>query len=239
MINKRNIVCTIVTLAICNTSIPNAWAAHLCTNPSACPDGFIETFVTKAECSNNPIRVCTSSGGGGTAVLPSSACRNHLDCGDIDYDCGTYNDGTKFVSIPGKCRYVFSGACKTVSIDIGDGVLNNTAMCSTGTYIRFACADGYYGSCTGTASTAESCTCTKCPQTSGGIGSVSSLLIDGSTGQPKILEYLEDDDNQMVKSAASVKTQCYISPTTDAGLTINYYDASGTFELTDDCHYEN
>lgn len=234
MINKRNIVCTIVTLAICNTSIPNAWAARLCPNPSACPDGFIETIEPRVECTNSPIRVCTSpGGGGGTAVVPSLACRTHLDCGDVEYDCGTYNDGTKLVSIPGKCRYVFSGSCKLVGSDIGGG------LCHPYTYVRFACADGYYGSCTGIASTAESCTCTKCPQTSGGIASVSNLLIEGSTGEPEILGYYDDTNDQMVKSAASIETQCYITPTTDTGHTINYYDTAGKFEVTNDCYYEN
>lgn len=231
MINKRNIVCTIVTLAICNISIPNAWAARLCTNANACPDGFIETFITKPECTNNPIRVCNSPDGGGAAVLPS--CINHLGCGDVDYDCGTYYDGTKFVSIPGKCRYVFSGSCKIAGIDIGGG------LCHPGTYVRFACADGYYGYCNGTASTAESCTCTKCPQAQGGFGSVPNLLFNGRTGEPRILGYFEDTNNQMVKSAASIETQCYISPTTDTGHNINYYDTAGKFEVTNDCYYEN
>lgn len=191
----------------------NAHAAVIndCLGVAFCPEGQTIQHVSKPGCTNL-VATCVA-----TPSITVS-CRNVDDCGDVTCTCNA-----------GKCKCTITG-----------GICNSSSECSSGTYTRYICQNGYYGTCTGNASAASYCTCTKCPNFDGTVWANRSLNLLGSqygyTGGYVPLIY-SDTTGKYITSTASAKTGCYLKASSSGSP--EYEDSTGYFELTSNCKYTN
>ena len=193
----------------------NTYAAvelNNCIGAISCPSGQTLQYVSKPGCTTL-VGQCVDSD-------PVISCMNADNCGDVTCICD---------SSTGKCQCTLTGIC------------NTSSQCSSGSYTRYICKDGYYGTCTGNASAASNCTCTKCPNFDGTVWSNRPLNLTaiqqyGYTGDYVPLVY-SDTTARYIRSAATTITGCYLKASSSG--TPEYEDGTGYFELSNRCTYKN
>lgn len=218
---------TIVVIA-CLGMVYDAYAAgsYTCSRSTTPPSGMGATTSTMSGCTGTTTWYYITYNGSSMAdtIASCSACGTGYDREAVQAtgSSGVYNicsNVSSMISGLYKCTSKTCTDCTSDTSWVGTGTTGylkkTTATCNSGVCNKttaYQCNTGYYG--TPTSGTSG---CTQCPAWTG-VYRDSSLAtaIHGYTG-----------------AGATAITSCMMLPT------ITYYDASGTFNLTNTCSYSN